>query len=67
MADQGRCRSCNAEILWAVSSETGKRIPLDKRRTTVYQVNDAGQAVPVKQVHLNHFVTCPNRDQHRKR
>lgn len=75
-----RCRSCPAEIRWAVTAQ-GNRIPLD-----VEAVSDGNLALladteppialviaPGEQLladdgtrYVSHFATCPNADQHRR-
>ena len=59
---------CGAEIFFRRSSKTGKPIPLDAKATVAYVVPDGDLDFPVDpiKVHLNHFVTCPLRDQFRK-
>lgn len=73
-----RCRSCNAEIIWAVT-EKGKRVPLDaepaERPSGLFRIEPQPRpgtellavSVSGQKVYLSHFVTCPNADQHRKR
>jgi hypothetical protein len=63
------CRSCGAEIEWAVT-ETGRRIPLDadddpNGNLRVYSTTEGG--APVVRVcdagtgdRVSHFVTCPD-------
>lgn len=69
-----RCRSCNAEIVWAIT-ENGKRMPFDaepaERPTGLFKlVNDGpdvlARSVAGEPVYLSHFVTCPNADEHRR-
>ncbi len=67
--DKGTCRSCGAEILWAIT-ENARRIPLDatsERRFTMVSVTPLGEPV-VRQVdtYATHFSTCPNADEHRR-
>jgi hypothetical protein len=47
----GRCRSCNAQIVW-VLTDSGARMPLDLKHT---RVNLEGQLEV-----LTHFATCPH-------
>jgi hypothetical protein len=66
-----QCRSCGAEIIWAVTSN-GKRMPLDAETVrlpvgfllTPGPVSDPTPvAVPGPRggpVYLSHFATCPN-------
>lgn len=72
-----RCASCSAEILWAVSTKTGKLMPVDPAPTrmgTLLITNRDGQAwaTPLSKMaapgplHVSHFATCPNAASHRK-
>jgi hypothetical protein len=74
------CRGCDAPIIW-VETPNGKRRPLDaepsqERGTGTYAIRGKGPnvtGVPVKDadadepVHMNHWTTCPARDQFRKK
>lgn len=55
----GRCRSCNARIIW-FKTASGRNMPVDEG--TVRQ----DDSILDLKVHISHFATCPNRDQHRK-
>lgn len=57
------CRSCGREIIWA-KTETGRNAPFDARPITVYVVNAAGIAQPLRG-RVSHFATCPHADRHR--
>lgn len=68
------CRSCGAEILWAVT-ENGKRIPLDADPSIVktpgafeLRGDDPPLAIAARsrRVFVSHFATCPHAAQHRK-
>jgi hypothetical protein len=63
-----RCRSCNAEIRWAVM-QSGARMPFDVEPVSppngMYFL-DNGYAKKLPTVHISHYATCPNADQHRK-
>lgn len=75
-----RCRSCDAEIVWA-ETVNGKKIPLDaghhlrgvrvKRDDPLILADEgdvrAGNAV-IRAVptYVSHFATCPNAAEHRK-
>lgn len=76
------CRSCGAEIIWAVTDPGGRRIPLDAEpaeRPTglftlvmpdpVFTADTTPIAVSAAKtpVYISHFVTCPHADQHRKK
>lgn len=72
-----RCRSCNAEIIWAIT-ENGKKIPLDAepvaRPIGLFAIDtstDPPLAVSTaserrEPEYRSHFATCPNADQHRR-
>lgn len=67
-----RCRSCQAEIIWAQTSG-GKKIPLDAQPVVArggfrLAEDRRGQTVAlnVGTVYVSHFATCPNAGQHRK-
>jgi hypothetical protein len=65
-----RCRSCDAEIIWAVTPK-GKRIPLDaepaERPAGLFRLEGENAiSVAGEPVYLSHFVTCPNAAQHRR-
>lgn len=71
------CRSCEAEVAWAIT-EDERWIPLDPTPRTdgnlvVFhqggQVRVRSARLPDDQMrprHVAHFVTCPNADHHRK-
>ncbi len=70
------CRSCGASIEWATWANSGKPVPLD-----VAPVPNGNIALVGGKVHtftagderlgrerrVSHFVTCPDRDEWRKR
>jgi len=69
-----RCKSCGAEITWAVTQQ-GRVMPLDAAKVLVaiptgrFVDNGSGQLTPqveVRQASLTHFATCPHAQQHRK-
>jgi hypothetical protein len=64
-----RCKSCGAPILWGTNLATGKSIPLDAHPiATAFVVTEAGEKQPfceIRRAFRSHFVSCPNRDQHR--
>ena len=68
------CRSCGAEIIWAKSRKTGKRIPIDREpvsdgnlKLTTTGTDGPLWAEPIKDDHRisseryfkTHFATCP--------
>lgn len=77
MSDQA-CRSCKAPILWAISSKTGNRIPINEAPPEPGKGNvmldaplspgppTARYVTPGEGSHVTHFVTCPDADSWRK-
>lgn len=78
-----RCRSCNAEIRWALSAR-GRRIPLDPEPYTgpepsgLFRLADPDGLVPTAitvppgaleadPVYRSHFATCPEAALHRRK
>jgi len=68
----GRCRSCNALVLWA-KTKTGKWSPFDASPVRdgvrfVITNDDEPKAIHTKTGagHTSHFASCPNAAQHRK-
>jgi hypothetical protein len=69
------CRSCHAEITWAVTT-AGKRMPLDNRPTPdgTVVIDPDGRARVLARADLQfarlrftpHWATCPNADAHRR-
>jgi hypothetical protein len=78
MAEQGKCRSCGASILW-VALTSGKRMPLDAEphsdgnvalmpagaMVLTAELIELGKKIGSKR-YQSHFATCPNASQHRK-
>lgn len=63
-----RCKSCQAEIIWAVS-EGDRPVPLDAKPIRVFTTTDTGAELVIVQSvvgHVSHFATCPNAAKHRK-
>lgn len=68
-----RCRACDAEIWWLENQTTGKKAPIDAEpdpkgnvvaslHDGLYRIASADERAemgPRRQLHLNHFVTCP--------
>lgn len=78
-AAYARCRTCNAEIVWALTTN-GRRIPLDVSPASngnvalkpdgtceVYSAAQLASAQPRTPLRLSHFATCPDAHQHRRR
>lgn len=71
------CRSCGAEIIWALT-EKGKRMPVDpepvphgnlflrKRENGAYDVRPAGDLL-LSERYVSHFSSCPAAATHRKK
>jgi hypothetical protein len=77
-----RCRSCHAELLWALT-EKGRRIPLDPEPYTgpvpsgLFVLRDREKLIPTavavppsafetEPLYRSHFATCPNAALHRR-
>jgi hypothetical protein len=72
-----RCRDCNAEIIWAITTND-KLMPVDVEPTDNGNVELAGRGrTPRATIHaqppiipiglrLSHFVTCPNAEARRR-
>lgn len=70
-----KCRTCEAPVEWALM-ESGKMMPLDAvpskdgrfvfigGKARLETLEDRALARPV---YTSHFVTCPDRDLHRKK
>lgn len=75
-----RCRSCKAEIVWAVTVK-GKKIPFDRgpvadspwtlaRRSdhiSALKASPIHHPVPKWKRYTPHWSTCPDADKHRRR
>lgn len=70
-----KCRSCEAEIVWATSERTGKPMPLDATPTANgNMVMIAGKARGYTEEdaklhrdrYTSHFATCPDADKFRR-
>jgi len=55
------CSSCGATITWLLTGN-GKAMPVDGAVHTP----GPGNALFDAKVHVSHFATCPNANQHRK-
>lgn len=74
-----KCSTCDALIRWAVFSASGKRVPLDFEPSPRGNLVVTGQrndgtpliaiagANPGPMLYMNHFATCPQADQHRRK
>lgn len=63
MPEKSYCRgdTCGSEILWIVSSKTGKKVPVDPKQITI--ITSLGEYV---KGYVPHHITCPDRDQFRR-
>lgn len=70
-----KCRSCNAEIVWAKNEKTGKLAPLDAEPSADGNIRlgpDGTYEIvvpsyrPRTNLHTSHFATCPGAGKHRK-
>ncbi len=66
MANRGRCKTCDAEIVWA-KTEKGRPIPLDREPELRYVREGESDIVILRSTYQTHFVTCPDAKEHRKR
>lgn len=75
-----RCKSCNAEIIWATTTQArsmpidakprpGGNIALDHRPglPPLARVLTVTQQFGRKTMYTSHFATCPNAKKHRRR
>ncbi len=76
---QAQCSSCRAPVYWIVTA-SGAKMPVDcepegcrrpmlgaSARDRIIHALQPDELPSVDGVGVSHFVTCPNRDQHRKR
>ncbi|MGH8276368.1 MAG: hypothetical protein ACRETH_06715 [Steroidobacteraceae bacterium] len=71
MGEPGKCRSCQADILWVVMKVSGKRMPLDAKpqKFVVVDLDDDSMQDRgwMRDCYTSHFATCPNAARHRMR
>lgn len=83
MKPTGRCRSCAAPIVWAITAAKGNRMPLDPEPVpdgNVWIIEHPEHGQPVIGValqrsdipadietYVSHFVTCSAAAEHRRR
>lgn len=70
------CKTCHAQVYW-VETETGKRMPVDAKPVedgNIIFVNKKAHVLrlgetpePDVKRWVSHFVTCPQRKEHRRR
>ena len=61
-----KCRSCGADIIWALN-DNGVKTPLNAKRAIFYKIDKTSETVVQHYGHINHFITCPQRDKWRKK
>lgn len=69
------CGSCQREIEWAISTKSGKRIPLDVDEVdggNILIVGHQQDGTPLATFskpgdRVSHFATCPHAAKHRKK
>jgi hypothetical protein len=75
--DRGKCRSCDAPVLWVQSATTGSPMPLDAEPVEGGNVAIKDGVAHVMRGELfeemidgpryqSHFISCPNAARHRK-
>lgn len=64
-----RCSSCDEEIIW-MWTVNDKRIPVDadsvEEDETEYAPGHHGEPLFDPELHVTHFRTCPDANQHRR-
>lgn len=70
-----KCKACNTEVHWAKSRKTGKPAPIEAKThpqgnvvlhdDRTYEVLGKGKSAGNQVTHMNHFATCPGREQFR--
>jgi hypothetical protein len=73
--DSTRCKSCDAEIVWAITT-SGKKMPVDVTPSSIGNVVLALDGMNLyatvtsqddpRPRHTSHFATCPHAATHRK-
>jgi hypothetical protein len=76
-----KCKSCGAEIIWAIN-ENGKRVPLDAKNFIpkgLFTLEAEGRdydkppravavgTKPLGLIYQTHYATCPDADQWRRK
>lgn len=65
----GRCRSCDAYVVW-MRTNTGKSMPVDADSIDEDELERAEDGTPLFDAglgHVSHFATCPHASEHRRR
>lgn len=69
------CRSCDAEIIWAVSEKTGKPMPIDAAPSplgNLIVINGRARVATTdddrlhRPKYMSHFASCANAEEWRK-
>jgi hypothetical protein len=64
--DVMQCRTCKADIVW-LRTKAGKSMPVNVQPTAApFRGPTAGETAYKHGEHQSHFVTCPQRDEHRR-
>ena len=72
MTSHARCRSCNAPIVWMLTS-SGKSIPVEPSslsfgdQALINELPRGGKLVFDAKRHKSHFARCPKANEHRKK
>jgi hypothetical protein len=63
----GRCKACNAPLVWVYTYPRGKSMPLERASVALSTFHDPveGKVIEVHDVADCHFVTCPQADRFR--
>lgn len=78
MSERARCASCHAEIIWTRTSASGSLMPVDAEPVEGGNIKivdgvshvmkgDLFEPMVGGPSYVSHFVTCPNREQHRRK
>jgi hypothetical protein len=70
MSERGKCRSCNADVLW-VESDGGWRLPLNAEPENRYVLEFGSGHTSIEQArvratYVSHVLTCPHAERWRK-
>lgn len=64
----GKCRGCDAPILWTTTFVNGKKLPFDAPGVPLRSFTDEAtrKVVEVHDLATTHWATCPKRDTFKK-
>jgi hypothetical protein len=67
--DRAQCRGCGAAIVWATIVATGRRMCFNSLRILETKLERAApfRVIKVVDLTLNHWATCPDADDFRRR